>query len=159
MTGRTHLAAGMVAGLVAASVAGINPGPAGLIGGLAALGPDIDTFNSKAGRAIPILPLIPWPGGHRGFTHSLPAVALVSAGVGAFLGPDVALAVAAGWGSHILLDILNPEGAQVLWPLRRMSITRRFPGKVIWRTGGMLDWALRYALFFSLGVFLWQGKI
>lgn len=155
MTGRTHLIAGMVAGVVTATAAGINPEQAALIGGLAGLGPDIDTFNSKAGRAFPVLPLIPWPGGHRGFTHSLPAAALTAAAVGAFFGPKVALPVGAGWVSHILIDMLNPQGAQILWPLGRVSLTRGFPGRVVWRTGGVLDWVLRYALILSLGVLLW----
>lgn len=153
MMGRTHLIAGIVAGMSAAYVAGADPFRAGMIGGLAGLGPDIDTFNSKAGRALPVLPLLPWPGGHRGFTHSLAAAALAAAGAGAWLGPEAALALAAGWVSHILLDLLNPEGAQALWPLGRVSLTRRLPGRALWRTGGLVDLALRLAL--SVGVVLW----
>lgn len=56
--------------------------------------------------------------GHRGFSHSL--VALAAAAFGAYLvSPALAVPMAAGYASHLALDLLNKKPMRLLWPSRR----------------------------------------
>ena len=50
---------------------------------------------------------------HRGFSHSLLALALFSAGLMAIL-PSLALAFGLGFASHVLLDLMNKKPIQLL---------------------------------------------
>lgn len=59
---------------------------------------------------------------HRGPTHSLAALA----GLGwllPYLWPNVPhswwVAMMAGYGSHIVIDLFNPQGVALLWPIRK----------------------------------------
>ncbi len=55
---------------------------------------------------------------HRGFTHSLVALALFSTAMWLFCAP-LAYGFAVGFASHIVLDLLNYKRVQVLWPFGR----------------------------------------
>ncbi|MDE5854492.1 MAG: metal-dependent hydrolase [Ruminococcus sp.] len=55
---------------------------------------------------------------HRGFTHSIFALLLYSAAIGAMCYP-VALPFAIGFGSHILLDCLNKKPVRVFFPVKK----------------------------------------
>lgn len=86
------------------------------LGALAALLPDIDITNSPIGRLLPQLSRrIGRRYAHRSITHSLPILALISA-AGSILGFDASLALAVGYMSHIILDMLNPSGVPLLYP-------------------------------------------
>jgi len=115
--------------------------------------PDLDHPGSTYGRHVPLPPVarehgrvVPYtphgshfgqvgfrvPGGilwHRGPLHSI----VVGAGLVVAIGtlpvigaPWVALGVACGWGSHLLLDGFNVAGQAWFWPLTRRRF--RLPG-------------------------------
>ncbi|MFQ6010519.1 MAG: metal-dependent hydrolase [Candidatus Aenigmatarchaeota archaeon] len=79
-----------------------------LLGLLLSVLPDIDTPRSHIGRIFPFSGWIEENIGHRSITHSL--LFVVVAALGGGLGPLV------GALSHILLDMLTPNGVQLLWP-------------------------------------------
>lgn len=127
MMGITHAATGALVGLAIG-------GPVGAAtGALGALLPDVDHPKSMAGRRAWLL------GGalrlvvsHRGVLHSgLVAALLVLAALVA--DQTAVLACAAGWVSHIALDMLNRAGVPLLWPSRRRYWILPL------RTGGMVD--------------------
>jgi len=108
MTGITHITTSVVLYLMLDS-----PAPVGiLISGASALLPDVDHAKSTLGGFIP--GYLIWK--HRGFTHSLIALMIVSALSIVLLPLSLALAMIIGYGSHIALDILNHQGCQFLWP-------------------------------------------
>ncbi|QCR36327.1 metal-dependent hydrolase [Nissabacter sp. SGAir0207] len=87
--------------------------------------PDIDHPRSLLGRrlkwiSVPISRMF----GHRGFTHSLLAVAIGILLFRAKLPPewgiplDVLHAMIVGYLSHIVADMLTPAGVPLLWPFR-----------------------------------------
>lgn len=144
MKWQTHLAGGLAVGaLVSTTPAAI------IISGISALLPDIDKFNSKMGRAAPVLSiLINIIFGHRGFLHSLLAAGLIYLLTLKLL-PAYALYCLAGYLSHLLLDCLTPSGVPLLWP-----IPFRFRIPVI-KTGSILETALFVFIvfFFTKEVF------
>jgi len=75
--------------------------------------------------AIPVVP-------HRGFTHSIPALAMVT-GMAHDIHPDLTAAVFAGYLSHLLADTLTLSGIPWLWPWgKRFNLARI-------QTGGVSD--------------------
>lgn len=78
------------------------------IAGLAAgVAPDVDFLFPAA---------LGWPFVHRGITHTL-LVGGLAAGVVAYRARQTALAVAAAYGSHLLIDTTTPKGVPFLSPL------------------------------------------
>ncbi len=143
MKWHTHLAGGLASGALLSSSPAII-----IVSGISALLPDIDKFNSKMGRAAPFLSIpISIIFGHRGFLHSLLATGLVYLLVLKLL-PAYALAVLAGYLSHLFLDCLTPLGVPLLWP-----IPFRFRIPVI-RTGSILE-----AVLFVFIVFLFVKEV
>lgn len=136
MNGSTHAAVGLALGLLCWRE---QPLPAaftlGCISTLTALLPDIDHPQSKYGRRLIIGALV---FRHRGFTHSLIALALVMLACWHFVPGVIPLAVGVGYGSHLLIDMLNPQGIQLFYPLRWKVSLFRF------RTGGLVDAALGF---------------
>nr|WP_242467937.1 metal-dependent hydrolase [Halorhodospira neutriphila] len=132
----THLAGGHLAYLLAAWWSGHEPAlPEALAAAGAALAPDLDSRQSLVGRAVPWLSgaLEQWAG-HRTAAHSLLA-SLAVAGLGGLLLPHgYALAVAAGFASHPLLDMMTPSGVAWLWPARARCV---LPGDARWRMEAM----------------------
>lgn len=124
MKGTTHLAAGVATSLLLAD-SGVGAAVGIIVG---AVLPDIDSPESLVGRHIPVIPrLIP----HRTLTHSL---LLVLAGY--VVSPYLAL----GLGIHLLLDMMNPKGVPLLWP---MGMRFRIPIiHKIAKEGGAADWGL-----------------
>ena len=55
---------------------------------------------------------------HRGFLHSLAALALLSLAVWMF-SPPLLRPFAAGFGSHLVIDLPNKRPLRLFWPLRR----------------------------------------
>ena len=87
---------------------------------------------------------------HRSFSHSLPALAGFSAATHLVCAP-LALFVAAGMASHLMLDLLTHRGLRLLWPARRgFSLG-------LCRTGGVVDaCCLAAALSLTAGV-IWAA--
>jgi inner membrane protein len=145
MRGSTHAAIGLLGAAALALEYNITqPAPLGLIlagGVLGALLPDIDHPNSrishKAGIAGAPFRLF----GHRGFTHSLLALALVWLGLAAIQIPLVyGLAFIIGYASHMISDAMTPSGIVLLWPLK--GRWRLIPRDLAVPTGGIVDKAI-----------------
>lgn len=139
MMGRTHVTIGVAAGLAVAYATGQTQNPALTMAGIAAIAallPDIDhpksSIRQRAGIAGHIA-LFWLP--HRGFTHTLLALAGIAAIALAYAPRPLALAIVAGYASHILADLMTQQGLPVLWPLVRRNIHLP-PGL---RTGGWLE--------------------
>ncbi len=125
MRGTTHVLGGVMAGAVIGlsfssdmtsnemvyTVSGLG---ACVLGSLL---PDIDNSTSTVGKYFW---LINWTLKHRGFCHSLLFVAIMSFTTAVLLHPHLGICLGAGMLSHLLLDMLNPKGVQLLWPVRKM---------------------------------------
>jgi inner membrane protein len=114
---RTHIVGGFIAGyLLTGNLA------FGAVAAVAALLPDIDSPQSFLGRkVVPVSYVANKAFGHRQAVHSLIA-AIVFSAAGLLLQrwahwpPWFAVAVLAGYVSHLALDTLNPQGIAWLWP-------------------------------------------
>lgn len=155
MTGKTHLAAGISLGCGLCLVA--QPAPlaaVAVLGGatLSSLLPDIDTASSKLGHRIaPLAWILRILFGHRSVFHSLAFWAVTSGTIFLIFGNALfAISVFLGAGSHLLLDMLNPSGIELLWPYKkRISLARL-------QCGGIVDHLL--TLIFS-GTAIWLGYL
>jgi inner membrane protein len=129
MMGRNHAATGVLTGSGVAWLAQMNPGQAAAFIGITtvcSLLPDFDHPNAIGPRAFG------WPGrtlawligtvfGHRGITHSVLGVGLLSAGM-AFIPHLPAFcywSVILGCATHILGDMCTVSGVPLFWPLGR----------------------------------------
>ena len=102
--------------------------------------PDLDETRSFFGRALlPISFLLKLIFGHRKLFHSF-FMAIISCLVAMLLDFDIALAVFIGYGSHLLLDMLNTAGIIPLYPLS----SKRFSGPM--RTGSLPEKVMFLAL-------------
>lgn len=127
--GRNHAATGVLTGSGVAWLAQLNPGQAAAFIGITAvcsLLPDLDHPDAIAPRAFG------WPGrtlawcigtafGHRGLTHSVLGVGVLSAGM-AFIPHLPAFcywAVILGCVTHILGDMCTVSGVPLFWPFDR----------------------------------------
>lgn len=86
--------------------------------------------------------------GHRGLTHTLLALAAVSAVTLYFLPLHTALAFIAGYSSHLLADSLTRSGVPLVWPL----LDHRYGLKVL-KTGGLFEGLINLV---CLGVIAWM---
>lgn len=134
------MSAGAAAGYAVSVAAGLplvsaETGVLVAVGALAALVPDIDHPNSLIRQRTGVLGWLAggWFG-HRGFTHTLVALALVALLAGLLLPLPLAAAVVAGYGSHLLLDALTRSGVPLAWPLTGAAI-RLLPRPLQVRTG------------------------
>ncbi len=127
---------------------------------LTCLLPDIDHPKSLLGQRLRWLSQpIARAFGHRGFTHSLLAVA---AGLWLFqinlpksspILPDVLQGLTLGYLSHIVADMLTPAGVPLLWPCRwrfRLPILRSQKGNQLERV--LCLGLVGYALWFPVGM-------
>ena len=104
MRGSTHLAGGLLAGVI------VGLSPAGIVlSGVAALYPD--WFQV----AVPGL-RIKGATGHRGFSHWL-IMAFVMTALVYLVKQNMAMYTLVGYASHLVLDMLTERGAPVFWPL------------------------------------------
>jgi inner membrane protein len=162
----THAVFGVAALAGAALLAGTEP-PAYAypVAVAAAWLPDVDNPRSTLGNGLsrlknPVLNLLSRPVswalratsftlvrtvGHRTLTHSLLGIALFALPVWLFLGgyPNLALALVAGYASHVFADALNTRGVPLLWPLGRPF--RLLPGGL--RSGGAVELAVALGIF------------
>lgn len=121
----------------------------GLLGGLL---PDIDHPKSFIGSKVPLLPtlLFRYGGGHRGVTHSLLALSLLTAAgffLAAVLGfqdnAAVCWSLGLGYASHLGADLITNRGIPALWPLRQRY---RVPITV---TGSRMEAVIVLAVFYG----------
>lgn len=139
MTGTTHLAAGAALGLFISSQYNLSLSYTLAVTTCTAAGsliPDIDSMTSTLGRRSGLTSvLIQLFIGHRTLFHApilYIALTLMVAGIYP-PGRLLILAVAAGIGSHLLLDMCNGPGIPLFWPLNiRVSLAK-------FRTGGVMD--------------------
>lgn len=105
-----------------------------LIALFAALLPDIDTDSSKLGKRAKIFSMFFQ---HRGFFHSLTALLLFSfIFFYAFKEFNYTIAFVIGYGSHLLLDMLNISGIALFYPLSSYRI------KGFFRTSQLFEFML-----------------
>lgn len=121
-----------------------------------ALLPDLDHPKSTLGQALPWLSVpLAKVFGHRGFTHSLFAVALAIWGLNLHLPPhilSVALkdAMIVGYLSHLLADWLTPSGIPLFWPIKKRFRLPLMPLK----SGGVIE--LLFCITTLFAVALWE---
>lgn len=147
------MAAGISIGLFISSISHYNPTTtlaftsAALIGSIL---PDIDNSKSKLGRCIgPGSWLVQIMIGHRTVFHA-PALYLLLFSVITAIRPASLLILCgagAGVASHLLLDMLNPAGIPLLWPIKKRFHILNL------RSGGLTDWLLSL-LFSATGIYL-----
>jgi inner membrane protein len=82
--------------------------------------------------------------GHRGATHWLLAALVVALPVAVFLGPRVGLYLAAGYLSHLALDMLTRSGVPLLGPFNKRRL-HLLPTPLRVKTGGPLDHFIQFA--------------
>ncbi len=94
---------------------------------LGALLPDLDSQSSPLGRLLPFASRrLEARFGHRGACHSLGAnalLALVTLPVAALFGVEAWALLSLGFLTHLLLDLLEPRGCMLLWPVTHRRIT------------------------------------
>lgn len=90
-------------------------------------------------------------GGHRGATHWAGAFLGVTFAIGYLLPFPYNMAVAWGYGSHILADMCTRSGVRAFWPFRLTHVTP-FGYRLV--TGGTVERVLRYGLLATFGA-LW----
>lgn len=148
MQARSHLIFGIGATWLmhrTGLAASVHAWPLTLVG---ALLPDIDHPKSMLGqRLAPVSMAIAGVFGHRGMTHSfLPVLVFVVACLHGFGHlPAWALALCAGYLSHLLADWLTPSGVPLCWPLRT-----RFRSPLYVTTGSAAEWCVVAALVFAM---------
>lgn len=158
MKGATHMVAGAITGLATAHIGQAPEAalPLMIAGSLGSLIPDIDMASSKLGRRIwPAALLVQIFIGHRTLFHA----PLLYAGLWFLLKsliPQYSLIITAafvGIASHILLDLFNPAGIPLLYP-----IPKRFHlGNM--RSGGLIDWLLCLFLLATLALIIAKGTL
>ena len=104
--------------------------------------PDVDEQRSRLGKLFPVIPKLFV---HRGFFHSVALGTTITIAV-SFVASAYALAFAAGFASHLLLDAMTPRGVKPFWPSQV-----RVKGFV--RTGSVLEALLFFAL---IAVVVWM---
>lgn len=168
----THAVFGVAALAGASLIAGTEP-PAYAypLAVAAAWLPDVDNPRSTLGNGLsrlksPVLNLLTRPVswalrvasftlvrtvGHRTLTHSLLGILLFALPVWLILGryPALALALVAGYASHVFADALNTRGVPLLWPMG--GPVRLLPGGI--RSGGAVEVALALV---ALGFAGWE---
>lgn len=166
----THMMGGVVFALTAGTIAGVDRNlpsltlfgvftAASAIGGLL---PDIDKKNTAISHKAKLVSfVVRLFTTHRGFTHSLLALVLLG---GILYTPVMAAGIdwvtygyygiLLGYLSHLVLDMLNPEGIPLLFPVK---FKVRIAGI---KTGGIMEHVFRallvvvtaILLFYNLGV-------
>ena len=135
MVKSTHIAAGLAFAVICSCSA-----PETILVCVGSVLPDIDTKASFLGKKVPFLSGFLK---HRTFTHSLVFCAL-----SALVSPYLFLGVL----SHIIMDMCNPKGVQLFFPLWDNI---RFPIiNHLFITGSKAEKILRYLLYIVTGIYV-----
>ncbi len=147
MLAKTHIAFGVLAGLVTLKFADIsNPLLFIVLVVLGVFLPDIDHAKSKINNTLKITKIIPLFFSHRGFFHSIFAAGLVFVLLSWWLGFIYGFGLFVGYVSHLLSDALTVQGVNFLHPVAQFRI--RGPVK----TGTLSEIIIFFAV---LGVDAW----
>jgi inner membrane protein len=153
MTGKTHLAIGVLSGLLIYQYLKLDMSSAVLVGA-AAIGALLPDLDAPAGTLARLLPFNPFSLlGHRGILHS----ALVL-GLGAALWyfnqqPLWAIFLLAGYASHLLGDAITIQGIPLLYPIPFKFRISPIPIQ----SGGLFDMLLFFSTWLGVGALLTQG--
>lgn len=154
----THVMGGIALGVgigVASSTSSIPLFGVLLAGtSIGAILPDIDKKNTSVSHKAPFISFITRLfTTHRGFTHSLLALAIF----GSILYPVTQFGnlvrylyygLIIGYLSHLILDMLNPEGIPLFFPIKfKISFAKI-------RTGGKMESLFRWGLFVIIAISL-----
>jgi inner membrane protein len=139
MNGHTHTIIGATAGLGIATITSTEPALLVAAGAAAGLLPDIDHPSGSIRQRLGIVGHIGlfWLS-HRGITHTIAALLLVGAIAWYVVPGPLAMAIVAGYASHLLADLLTIAGLPVLLPLTE----RRFyllPRLMRIKTGSIIE--------------------
>src|SRR4051812_11682043 len=124
MQGTTHMAIGFMTGAAVASSyhvpLSVETGAVAMMTVVGSLLPDIDHPASRISHDMKCFALPFHLFSHRGLTHSLLAVVVMALLMG-FLQVEFVRAVAllAGYVSHLIADALTRSGIRLWWPSRR----------------------------------------
>ena len=91
---------------------------------------------------------------HRGIMHSLLCLlwcGLILLLTNKLYGINITIPFELGVISHILLDMFNPQGVELLWPLNKKI---KFPLYI--NTGGIIENTLMFIFSISLGIFAYK---
>lgn len=149
MMGRTHMAVGFLAGLLALPFTDLNPIIFVALAVFASLLPDVDHENSKINRLLPITRIVPMFFSHRGFFHSVFPPLMLYASVAYLAGlPQIALALTVGYCSHLISDCCTRLGCNLIHPLS----TFRIQGPIF--TDGLMEYVLFGCVMVANGALL-----
>lgn len=160
MTGTTHMIGALLAGSIYTSYVFANgvpqtPQEASLLLSIAAIGgliPDIDSSTSKLGRRIkPVSKLISKIFGHRGLFHA-PILYIILFSILYAKYPEQQLRLNAaliGIASHLAIDMLNPSGIPLLYPIKwKFHIMEAKAGGIVeYLVQGFCSLAALYVIF------------
>ena len=161
MQGSTHIAIGFLTGAVVAAHFQVplylETGAVLTLSCVGSLLPDIDHPASKISRSVKQFGLPFQLFAHRGLTHSLVAVIALSL-LMVFLQVQLihAIALVAGYVSHLLADSLTKSGIRLWWPLQKRF--RLVNKRLTIQTGGPVDWLIGIASLVLAVVVLIQFK-
>lgn len=111
---------------------------------LSSMIPDADISSSRLGRRFR---MISWFFSHRGFFHSLLALALFSFIAFIYVKFIYALAFMIGYLSHLFLDIINRQGMAIFFPFG-------FKVRGVIRTNSLAEKILFYFFIFAVVLLL-----
>lgn len=158
MKAGTHIIAGVTAGYAVGAIVGLplfESAALGVIGGLAAMLPDIDHPQSAIRRKTGVVGnLAAFWMKHRGITHSILATLAVWAVIALFSRPLVTAAVVGGYASHLLLDGCTLAGVPLFWP--NQTRVHLMPSALRIRTGSFAEQGVALALIALLFVSVWK---
>jgi len=133
MMGRTHMAIGLLAGLLLFTFLHQQWYifiPLVILGSLL---PDVDHQNSKINRMMPLTRWIPTFFAHRGFFHSIFPAIIIYAGFYFAKLDYIGLPLALGYSTHLASDCFTRLGCNLLHPVS----TFRIQGPIM--TNGLME--------------------
>lgn len=123
MLAKTHVAFGILAGLLTLKYAAVSNDL--LFIALVIIGvflPDVDHPDSKLNNSLKITKIIPFFFSHRGFFHSIFAALLVFGVLWHFVGFIYGFGLFVGYLSHLLSDALTISGVNFLHPIAKFKV-------------------------------------
>lgn len=147
MNGATHILIGAFIGVqLVQSGTPLEKFTVGALCAGAALLPDVDHPNAVLRTKIGVFgSLLFGRFSHRGITHSATALALVAVAALLMQSGTLALALVAGYASHLLADLLTMSGIALFAPFSARRVGLRWI-----RTGGLVEEGIALALFIAL---------